>query len=619
MYFLNPLACLLVAVLPLLVLFYLRRPVRRRRMVSNLYLWPRHAVPRQARLGLQWRQDRWRLLWQLLFLLLLILALARPAVVRGGAPGRRVAFIFDASASMNVQEDTRTRFELAREKALAWLQRLEKHDRVMVILAATHPVLVSDFQSDRQALRHSISTLVPTHAPADLTAAVLMARLAAQDAEVLLFTDGTAAAQLPAAVQEQRLHYIRVGQREDNVAISRLEVRRHLYSPYDQELFAEVINFSASRSAPVRFSLSIGDTQIKEAVFTLEPGERRAMVAESLRSKQGVVTAHIAVQDGLDIDNHAYAVMPQPQPISVLLVSAGHFFIEKALEVHPQVTMRTMPPETFRRVGLQEAFDVIICDGFQPQHLGPGAYLILNPQPGNRQAANRARLPMPALSVVRPQHPLLAFVNIDGLVLSEVWPLKAPPGSIVLVEADRQPVLVAEEHAGRRIVTVGFDLRAPQFALSVSLPILLSNVIDWLAAPQEPEMTSLNAGEPLRWQLPASLETSSMTITEPSGMTVRRRIVNRVLTFDGTMQTGVYTLQGHGYRRRFSVNLFAPEESNIQPILSTGNETPALQRQDTRSRASMELWPYALIVALLVLMLEWASRCLQVVRAPAAP
>src|SRR5262249_27148982 len=135
MTFLSPFALLLSALsVPLLLLYFLK--VRRRQMrVSSLLLWEPALRDREASTFFQRLQRDPLLLLQILALLALTAALARPAMTVMGQGSKRVAIVLDSSASMKATDVWPSRFVQAQREALALLGRLGEGPEVMGIEA----------------------------------------------------------------------------------------------------------------------------------------------------------------------------------------------------------------------------------------------------------------------------------------------------------------------------------------------------------------------------------------------------------------------------------------------------------------------------------------------------
>jgi Ca-activated chloride channel homolog len=605
MTFFHPLAWLWLLLVPLLLLLYVLRQPQAVRWVSNLYLWQHSGAHNVARVRVARLQRNWLMALQVLFLLLGVSALAQPALFLHRPPPRDFVWIFDASASMQVVEDEHSRFAKAQETALTLLESLGAYDRIMLMRDPPSPHLTADFLTDKHMVRHLIQALSPTDAAGDLPAALLFARAAAPpEAEIYILSDGAGRAALAPSSSLDAIHYIQIGASADNVAISRLEARQHPFSPYDQEIYAEVINFSEHhRTLPL--TLTVGSTPLTTAMLSLAPGGRQSVVAPYHGSTPEIVTAQIPAGDGLAVDNHAYAILPVPRDLSVLLVSPGNFFLEQALHVYPEITIQRISPQDYAQGRTPQTYDVMVYDGFTPVDLPAGRYIILPSSPPqeiiNPGASDR---PLLSLSVTLPRHPIMAFIDTASLSIAGARPLRLPPESLTLLEAGGYPVLAAYEREALKAVFLGFSIQDSPLSLTVAFPILISNIFQWLTSPTELEIQQIAPGKPFDWLLPPSLGLDTVSVTTPRGVTVHTPLKSNQFVFSDTTVTGVYTVRAGTYTTNFVVNLFDEAESDIRPVFSP----PGSRARDTHSpkrQVPHNLWPYCVLAALTILVLEW--------------
>src|SRR5882762_9888684 len=118
MSFLSPLALLAgLLTVPLLLLYFLK--VRRRQAtVSSLLLWNPALRDREASTFFQRLQRDPLLILQVLILLALAVALARPAVTVMGHGAKRIVIVLDTCASMKATDVSPSRFVRAQRLAL---------------------------------------------------------------------------------------------------------------------------------------------------------------------------------------------------------------------------------------------------------------------------------------------------------------------------------------------------------------------------------------------------------------------------------------------------------------------------------------------------------------------
>ncbi|HYB71037.1 MAG TPA: BatA and WFA domain-containing protein, partial [Candidatus Bathyarchaeia archaeon] len=257
MNFLSPFALLLATLsVPLLLLYFLK--VRRRPMpVSSLMLWEPALRDREASTFFQRLQRDPLLILQILALLALTVALARPTVSVMGQGAKRVAIVLDSSASMKATDVSPSRFVQAQRAALGLVGRLGEGAEVMVIEAGVQPKVLVPFTREHDRVSSAIRSMEAHDLPNRLAEGLRTARaLVGSDprAEIHVFTDGAHPDALNAQGNDVRVRWVGVGRRSDNVGITSLAVRRNYFGSYNSQAFFSVGNFSAE---PRTFSLRL--------------------------------------------------------------------------------------------------------------------------------------------------------------------------------------------------------------------------------------------------------------------------------------------------------------------------------------------------------------------------
>ena len=174
------------------------------------------------------------------------------------------------------------------------------------------------------------------------------------------------------------MRWIGVGRQGTNVAITSLAIRKNYYGAFDYQAFVSLVNYS-SEAQTFTFRLELDGKSIAEKEVSLEPNVRRSVVMPFSHGGSGTVTARIRVDDDLEVDNLAYAVLPPPRKIAVLLVSPGNLFLEKVLRTDPQVSLEVRTPDQYQG-GMGEA-DIVILDSVTPPRAGPGRFIFVNAVP----------------------------------------------------------------------------------------------------------------------------------------------------------------------------------------------------------------------------------------------
>ncbi|MBI4637586.1 MAG: VWA domain-containing protein, partial [Candidatus Rokubacteria bacterium] len=611
MSFLSPLALAIFALSLPLVLLYFLKVRRREQVVSSLMLWDPSLRDREASAFFQRLQRDPLLILQLLALLALSVALARPAVTVMGHGAQKVVIVLDTSASMKARDVTPSRFAAARAEAAAVVQRLGEGAEVMVIEAGVQPRVLAPLGRDQDRAIGAIRSAQAHDLPNRLPEAVRTARaLIAGDprAEIYVFTDGAWPPASAPETADPRLRWVGVGRRSHNVGITNLAIRRNYYGAFDYQAFVSLVNYT-SETQTFTFSLEIDDRAIAEKSLTVDPSVRRAVMLPFSHNGGGVVTARLRIDDDLASDNVAYAVLPPPRKIAVLLVSPGNLFLEKVLRTDPQVTLEVRTQDQYQG-GMSDA-DVVVLDSTTPPRVGPGRFIFVNTAPPDVPLEVLGRIERQTIMDWVRAHPVMRHVEFAKVAIEDAMRIRPLAAGRPLVEAVGGPLIYALEEPDRKAVFVGFDLFKTDFPLRVAFPLILSNSLRWLhPAGLDHASLQLAAGQPIL--LPVEHGISAVTVTTPSGRSVKALVTRGVVSFTETGEVGVYTLATGKGQMRVAVNLMSAEESDLapRPLPASAAGGPAGSAPVPIQR---ELWPVFVVLAALLLALEgllyWRRQC----------
>jgi len=600
MSFLSPLAFLLLGLaVPLLLLYFLK--VRRHeRRVPSLLLWDPALRDREASDFFQRLQRDPLLLLQLLALLALTVALARPVVTVEGRGAQRTVLILDTSASMKATDVLPSRFAAAQREALAFLERLPSGAEVMLIEAGIQPRVLVPFSRDRQRLTAALGAVEARDLPNRLNEALRTARaLTAQDprAGIRIFSDGAHPTAVGDGGGDPRVHWLGVGRRGRNVAITNLALRKTFFGAFGYEAFVSVVNFSDEPQL-FTFTVDLEDRPIAEQSLTLDPHVRRSVMLPFSHQGAGVVRVRLNIADDLSADNVAYAVIPPPREMRVLLVSPGNLFLEKVLRADAQVKLEVRTAEAYQ--GGMESFDVVVLDSVSPARIGAGRYVLINTIPPDVPLENLGRAAQPVIMDWDRSHPIMRYVDFSKVVIEEALRVRPLAAGKTLVEAIGGPLIYGLEEPRRKAIFFGFDLFKTDLPLRVAFPLILSNGLRWLH-PAGLDLTSfqLQAGQPIL--LPVEHGVTAARVITPSGRSVEAQVTRGLASFADTGEVGVYTVVTSRGEARVAVNLTSAEESDIAPRpIPTRSEAPS--SDGTTVPLQRELWGlFALLAAVLLL------------------
>jgi uncharacterized membrane protein len=603
--FLQPWAFLLLGLsIPLLLLYFLK--VRRQqRRVSSVLLWSPVFRDQQASALFQRLQLDPLLLLQLLALLLLCAALARPTLTLQGKGAERLILVMDTSASMKARDAGTTRIREAQARAASLIAEAGQGAELMVIEAGSQPTIRLHFTRDRDRARRAVLDIEAHDQPNHLSEAIrtALALVPAVDPRVRVhvLTDG---AFDPAQVREfpdPRVRWVTVGGGARNVGITQFSVRKAYYGAFDYQAFLSVTNFSDERvSFPL--TLTVDDQRISEQTIALDPQVKRNVIVPFTFQGGATVKAIAEVRDDLEADNIVQAVIPEPKKLRVLLVSNGNLFLEKALKTDPQVVLETKTPPEYS--GGMSGFDVVVLDSASPAKIGPGRFVLVNSTPGDVPIESLGAMePVVVLDWAR-NHPVMRFVDLSKVSVESALRVRPLAAGKTLLESVGGPLVFLLEEPQRKAVFVGFDLFKTDLPLRVAFPLILANSLRWLQpVGLEGSDLMVTAGSPFLLAVEHGVQEG--TVRSPSGATHRAEITRGALSFAQTDRVGIYTLTTSGKREvRFAVNLLDGTESNIRPQPLPVAPPPTAGGVGDSFTYQRELWPFLLALAALTLAFE---------------
>ena len=646
---LEPLALFLLPALAAVVALYLlrfRRPVA---PVPSVALWDRAQRDREANTLWQRLRVSVLMLLQLLVLLLLIVAVARPWTLGSGERVRASVLVVDVSASMSgraapdAPDDTR--IGSARREALSIVDGMDGSGVATLIVAGAEPGVLVPATGDKARLRAAIRGLEAQPVRGDMLSAL---RLAASitsgraDSAIYVVSDGAfsgAAERVQLTGQKLVAKIVGVPDSDQqpaatgNQGITSMSLIGGIgVAP---GLFVQVAN-SAPITVTRRVEVSVDDVPWEARTLELGSGQTLAIEIVNVPAEGRVLHARLSGSDALPLDDSAWVVSRANAPISILLVSEGNKFLEVALSLLPSVSLyRVLPNKYDPAANLQgKPFDVTVVDAGVPittlATLPPGNLLVfspLAPLPGITVTGAITRpLPIaprrdPVSDAEKSRSPLSdARLDVAGLTnanIARAARLQLDSSVVELLSSDKGPLIAAGEKDGRRIAVVAFALGDTDLPLQAAFPIMMRDLVGLLRPDASGGLPA--AIEPLRGAriLPVTSSVTDILIEDPSGKEWILPADPEGVTFAQTGLPGAYYVTQYAgdkvaWQGAFAVNLFSRDESLLPPIPSA---LSALERASRSVRgagianteiARSEIWPTFAILALLLLLGEWA-------------
>ncbi len=619
---LNPMGLLALLTIPPVVVLYLLKLKRLEMKVPSILLWHAFTQDMQASHPFQKLRFSILLLLQILILTFAALALARPYYQTRTPEGRSVALILDGSLSMQATDVDPSRFERARAEALAIARALEPTDEMMAVLAAGHTQVLTSFTRDAAALEQAIAEARPDDCRSNLREAFALTMSLAREkrnTEVFLVSDGAPPPELDIPVPEGvKVHYVPIGERCRNIAITALNVRETYGRDARYQLFVGVRNYG-DENVDCQVEISRDGELRNVETLHIPPKEQVGHLVEQSSQAGGLIEARIDAEDDLPADNVARSVFQERARKRVLLVTEGNQWLERICSIDPTIEARVLPPSQYDPAAEDaDAFDVTVFDRWAPEPLPRRSCLLIAAAPSGGPVRNLdAVQESPTILDWDRKSPLFQYVDLGPVGVSRMMSVKVEPWARALVDTQVGPLMVAGETEDVRCLFLGFDLKDSNFPVRIAFPIFMRNALQWLAAdPAGTEAQSYPTGSPIRIRLP--LGTDEVTVTPPDGVAYKvpvrtetnapdeERAAFETLTYDGTGAAGVYRFAvGDQVVQSAAFNACDPAESDLTP-----SETIALaegKEAETGGyvRSTRELWRWFVSAALLLLSIEW--------------
>jgi hypothetical protein len=610
---LAPAALALGITLPIVVIFYLLKVRRHDEEVSSTFLWNDLIRDLAAHEPLQRLKWNLLLLLQLLVLGLITVAVARPFSEQLGQKPVQAIMLVDASASMQATDVQPSRFAKAIQDARDTLGSLPENSAATAILVAAHPQVLISASTDRHQVDSALASAQPSGADGDMREALLLARSLGGDPSsrrIYLFTDS--AFTLPTDLPDDlgAIQVVNVGESNTgNLGITTIATRPDPQDSRRQQLFTRVQNFSDS-PAQATLTLTVDGQGVEDRTLSLDANGSSDQVFEQLpegAQYASVALANIQGDNGLSLDDTAFAVLTQRKPAQVLLVSDGNQFLEKVLTLLPNVDLYRIASQRYLAVEA-DRFDIIVFDGYLPPLLPSGNLLVVNP-PDRGPYQTAGAVSRPSVTSWDREDPILSFVDLQDLKITRASKLTVPKGAKTLISAsDGTPLMVAGQDGDRRVAILPFDLQQSNLWTMPAFPILMSNLVNYLSPPGVVQTSSVQTGAPE--SLSPLPQVQTVRVTGPTNQAMDFKTGQGPITYASTDVPGLYhvqqIVQGGGQtvdEDLFAANLDSANASDIRPRLQgLDNPSPVGAGIATLQK---EFWGILAALALPLLLFEW--------------
>jgi hypothetical protein len=353
--------------------------------------------------------------------------------------------------------------------------------------------------------------------------------------------------------------------------------------------------------------------------------------------------------DVLTADDVAQVVVPPPKTMSVLVVTDGNYFLERAVRAMSVEKPDFITPGTYeeqaRNKQVPTKYDIIIFDNYKPP-TDPETKQAILPEAGNfiyfgavpdgiktkvatdRGPATRPGAPaQPAAGAGEPiilrdvgvldwkrEHPVLQNLSLGKLYAGTALKLDVPLDREVLLDGLTGPLIVLDREPKRTHLLVAFDLLQSDWPLRRSFPVFMYQALQFMAVGSEMNLRqSFQPGDSVRiprgnlLQAGGGADPDKITLTGPRGKREVPVPESGDFVLPPLERVGLYTTEPSVPQfEKLAVNLLDANESNLLP----SNDPPGqIGKRDEKAEGTgkgrTELWWFLAAFGLLVLFVEW--------------
>ncbi len=574
----------LLALIPLIIL-YLIRPKPKVLPIPSLMFFLKSSGARKLTSFLKQITHDWLFLIQLLLLLGLALTFAHPYTkYQHDVTASNTVIVLDVSASSQVEEGSKTRFDLAVAQAKKVLG-----NKNTIILAKDVPFIALQDASAAETSKF-LNSLKPRETVSKIGEAVILAGETLGEGRVVVISDfintGGQDPDIAKAVLQSKglvVDFINIaGPPRSNVGIIQLDVGSDQTTVY-------VKNYDAvQKSVP----LKIGTTQ---TTLTVSP---KGIETYSFKTPPGATKLEISANDDFPVDNVAFLSAPAGGKAKVMLIANNaSIFLKNALLASGEFDVAiTEPP-----VIAQGDFDVIIINNVDLKQLLPGTFedvkqkaekgatVIVAVQDNSEKLDYKGLLPVKLggrsdggfITVEQ----LNRFTkNIDFGKADYALKAEVIGDQTVIATVNEIPAITVKQLGAGKLVYYGIP-ESSDFKYSPHFPIFWTELIKFVTEQQDVKNLNSKAGE-------------TLILNEEQKIKTPTRVLKRAaLILD---EQGLYELED----RIIAVNLVDEMESNINLDKKIGTRSVDYELKPVKETREYHWEIMLLTIALVLLIFE---------------
>ncbi len=527
MTFLHPLGLLGLIGVPVLIIIYILKNRYTEQTIASTYMWRLSERFLKKRNPLARLAGIISLLLQILFVVSVSLAIARPVIILEGA-AEEYCFVLDGSASMNMQKDGKTRLDRAKSEIARIVEDAKPGSAFSLVYVTNSTETVFELEEDRELVLSRLDLLDASDTSIDFTDSIGVAQaLFNENPSVItyLFTDAD-------CKEHTNVRVVDVSSEEVNISVYGVTYIEAGLGAYTVTGTAVAYGGDATTNIEVRNNLEDRALGTLSLQLKADVPEDFSISIESESFYSLKVTS--AASDALAEDNTAIVYnIKKENSAKALLVSDTPFLLEKAISVAGNVEIAVMSTKDYKTLEKEliaadsgvTGYGLYIYDAYSPEALPEDGAVWLVGAPENTHGAGfsiqgtlelddgaELELNKSSNSLVKR---LTTGLSGDGIYVKKLTKCGLYGDFKTIFSYMGNPVIfTGETDAGNREVVFAFNLHDTNFALSSDYPALLHNLLSY-SFPDVIEKTEYYCGENAEINTPTGC--TGIRVTPPSG------------------------------------------------------------------------------------------------------
>ena len=608
MRFLYPLGLWGLIGVPIIILIYILKNKYNEQTVPSTYIWTLSEKFFKRRNPLSGLAGIISLILQILAVVAISMAIARPIITIPDSAGE-YCFVIDGSASMNMESDGETRHERAKGEIEKLIKDAKLGSTFTLISSADDTMVIYERINDKDVALDMLERLEVTHESADLSTALASAQGFFDENpsfSVYLFTDKT-------VEEHKNVEVVNVAsERDKNSGIFNVS---STFLGGKLTVNAEIVSFDFDESLKVDLYLNGETKPSATGSFDVKSGERLPITLSCNAESYDSFRVVIANEDSYAADNTYVSYnLKNETSYNVLIVSETPFFLQAAIDVLTDAKVDTVSPEEYTGDG---NYGLCIFHSFTPEVLPDSAVWLINSSSNVNDSGFGARgivtLDAPgeivkSNSTASTAQKLLSGIYGNDIYISEYVKYSGMYTRFTtLFSYDSNPLIFAGVNAlGNREVVIGFDLHKADFSLSTDYIALLGNLLEY-SCPDILERSGYVCGENAEINITANVENVKAIAPDGEEIYIDCSTDPALLPLD---RVGSYTVKliSSGEERAYSIYSSAPEDES-DPTVAEDSFALAGEREYERSDGEFDPLVIILISLALIFIADWMVYC----------